>query len=465
MLAIQSGITEGVVTVAQTLLGNLIDAAADALGHVLAGHFQMHSAGVAAHLVMDIEEGPELVTDGVEVARLVSRIGLAGVAVDGVGDPKHTLALPLDGPDESGQILAQLLGTHADNDGQPSGDVVGVHGIDDVDQFVGGALVGNLDADRIANATDEFEVGGIEVAGTLADPEHVGRAVVPLASGGVLPGKGLLVGEEEALVGGEEVGLGEVGIGRINANGLHETERLIDLGGKLAVTRTLLGVLHKVQVPSVETTEIGISTGRKGPKDVEGLGTLVVGLDHVEGVVPTSLLGELLGVDDVTAVRGEGNAILDLIGLGSGLGELSGHASNLDDGHGTSKGEDQTHLENDAEGIPNMIDVELIEGLGAVTAHEEEALSVAGTGQLLVEGADLAGKDEGAASLQFLDGIVEFGLIVVDGHLLGHKVGILPGFRSPFARCLGRWRCRSRDGQLSCRAAVKKEMRENGICM
>ena len=420
----------------------------------------MHSAGVAAHLVMDVEEGPKLVTDGLEIARLVSRIGLAGVAVDGVGDPKHTLALPLDGPDESRQILAQLLGTHADDDGQPSGDVVGVHGIDDVDQFVGGALVGNLDFDRIADATDEFEVGGIEVTGALTDPEHVGGAVVPLAGGGVLAGQGLLVGEEEALVGGEEVGLGEVGVGRIDANCLHETERLIDLVGKLAETGTLLGILDKVQVPGMETTEIGISTGRKGPEDVEGLGTLMVGLDHVEGVVPTSLLGELLGVDDVTTVRGQGDAVLDLIRFGTRLGELSGHASNLDDGHGTSKGEDQAHLENDAEGIPNMIDVELIEGLGAVTTHEEETLSVAGAGQLLMQRADLAGKDEGAASLQFLDGLAKFGLVVVDGHLLGHKVGILPGFRSPFARCLGGWRGRGRDGQLSRRAAGLRNERE-----
>ena len=448
------------VTVAQTLLGNLIDSAADALGHVLAGHFQMHSAGVAAHLVMDVEEGPKLVTDGLEIARLVSRIGLAGVAVDGVGDPKHTLALPLDGPDESRQILAQLLGTHADDDGQASGNVVGIHGIDDVDQFVGGALVGNLDADRIADATDEFEVGRIKVTGALTDPEHVGGAVVPLAGGGVLAGQGLLVGEEEALMGGEKVGLGEVGIGRIDADGLHETERLIDLVGKLAVTGTLLGILHEIQVPGMETTEIGISTGRKGPENVEGLGTLMVGLDHVEGVVPTSLLGELLGVDDVPTVRGEGDAVLDLIGLGTGLGKLSGHASNLDDGHGTSKGEDQAHLQNDTEGIPNMIDVELIEGLGAITAHEEEALSVAGAGQLLMEGADLASKDEGAASLQFLDGVVEFGLVVVDGHLLGHKVRILPGFRTPFARCLGGWWGRSRDGQLSCRAAGQRSVKE-----
>ena len=431
------------VTVAQTLLGNLIHAAANALGHILAGHFQMHSAGVAAHLIMNIEEGPELVADGVEIARLVSRIGLAGVAVDGVGDPKHTLALPLDGPDESRQILAQLLGTHADDDGQPSGDVVGVHGIDDVDELVGGALVGNLDSDRIANATDEFEVGGIKVAGALTDPEHVGGAVVPLASGGILSSQGLLVREEEALVSSEEVGLSEIWVGRVDADGLHETERFINLVGKLAITRSLLGILHEIQVPGMEATKIGISTGREGPKDVESLGTLMVGLDHVEGVVPTSLLGELLGVDDVTTVGGERDAILDLIRLGTGLGELSSHASNLDDGHGTAEGQYQTHLENDTEGIPNMINVELIEGLGTVTAHEEEALSVASTGQLLVERADLASENKGAASLELLDGLSEFGLIVVDGHLLGNKVGILPGFRSPFARCLGGWWGRS----------------------
>ena len=155
------------------------------------------------------------------------------------------------------------------------------------------------------------------------------------------------------------------------------------------------------------------------------------------GVVPTGLLGEILTVNNVATVARQSNTILDLVGLRTRLGELSGHASNLDDGHGTAKRQDQTHLQNDPEGIPHVIDVELVEGLGAVAAHEEEALAVAGTGQLLVEGADLAGKDQGAASLQFLDGIVQLGFVVVDGHLLGHKVGILPGLGSPFARGSG----------------------------
>jgi hypothetical protein len=41
-------------------------------------------------------------------------------------------------------------------------------------------------------------VGAVELAGALADPEHVGRAVVPVAGEGVLPGEGLLVAEESA---------------------------------------------------------------------------------------------------------------------------------------------------------------------------------------------------------------------------------------------------------------------------
>lgn len=36
------------------------------------------------------------------------------------------------------------------------------------------------------------------------------------------------------------------------------------------------------------------------------------------------------------------------------LGELPGHAADLDDGHGASEGQDQRHLEQDTEGVPDL---------------------------------------------------------------------------------------------------------------
>jgi hypothetical protein len=53
-------------------------------------------------------------------------------------------------------------------------------------------------------------VGAVELAGALADPEHVGRAVVPVAGERVLAGQRLLVAEDERLVAGVEVDLVEL---------------------------------------------------------------------------------------------------------------------------------------------------------------------------------------------------------------------------------------------------------------
>lgn len=44
-------------------------------------------------------------------------------------------------------------------------------------------------------------MGSIELAGALADPEHVGRTVIVQARGGVLAGERLLVRKEKTLMG------------------------------------------------------------------------------------------------------------------------------------------------------------------------------------------------------------------------------------------------------------------------
>ena len=48
-------------------------------------------------------------------------------------------------------------------------------------------------------------MSSVELSRPLADPKHVGGAVVEDAGGGVFSGQRLLVGEEKALVGGPEV--------------------------------------------------------------------------------------------------------------------------------------------------------------------------------------------------------------------------------------------------------------------
>ena len=147
------------VAVSEVLLLDAIDVPPYALCDILACHFKVHAAGMGSHLIMNIEEGPELVPDSIEVASLESAVGLPGVAVDGVGDPKNRLPFALDGADEARKILSHLLGSHSYNNSKATGDVVGIHGVDNADELVRSALVRNLDTDGISNAADELEMG------------------------------------------------------------------------------------------------------------------------------------------------------------------------------------------------------------------------------------------------------------------------------------------------------------------
>src|SRR5204862_3073884 len=62
-----------------------------------------------------------------------------------------------------------------------------------------------LDSDWIADTTQELDVRVVELARALADPQHVGRAVVPVAAERVDAGERLFVAEQQRFVAGVEV--------------------------------------------------------------------------------------------------------------------------------------------------------------------------------------------------------------------------------------------------------------------
>mmetsp|Transcript_892 Transcript_892/g.2125 ORF Transcript_892/g.2125 Transcript_892/m.2125 type:complete len:240 (+) Transcript_892:975-1694(+) len=193
----------------------------------------------------------------------------------------------------------------------------------------------------------------------------------------------------------------------------------------------------------MKARNVSVSSGGECAKDVQGLRTLMVGLHHVERVVSASLRRELLAIDDVSAVRRETNAILHLIRFTARLGELSRHASDLDDWHGRSEGQHEGHLEDDAEGVSDVIDVELVECFGAVSAHEEEALPGAGACELLVQRTDLSRKDKRRESLQLFDGGLELRFIFVVRRL--GDMAVLPRIWGPVSAA-GRCGCPRRAG-------------------
>ena len=182
-------------------------------------------------------------------------------------------------------------------------------------------------------------------------------------------------------MGGVEVGLSEGGVSSVDTNGLHEAEGLVHLGSKLAVARSFLGILNEVQVPCVKATDIGVPTGGEGAENVECLGRLVVGLHHVVGIVSAGISGELLIVDDIAAVGGKRNVALHFVWIGSGLGELACHATDLHDRNPHRVREDDGHLQDDPQLLPDVVGGELLERFGAVAGLEEECVAGCHLGQ------------------------------------------------------------------------------------
>ena len=183
-----------------------------------------------------------------------------------------------------------------------------------------------------------------------------------------------------------------------------------------------LARFHKIQVPSMQPRNIGISTRRKGSENIQSLGTLMIGFDHVIGIMSAGFGGEVFPVDIVPTVRREGDAISHLIGFRPRLGKLARHASHLDDGHRGPKGQNQRHLEENTKGIADVIDIEFVKGFRAIPTHQQKALSAAGAGQLFVKCSDFSSKDQGRASLEFFDGLFEFLLVLVFRRLRNRPV-------------------------------------------
>ena len=84
--------------------------AAGAFGDVLAGHLQMHAAGMGALGRVDGEERLHLRQDAVERPRLVAGLRGDGVAVHRIARPHHDAALALHRADQRRQVLGDLVG-------------------------------------------------------------------------------------------------------------------------------------------------------------------------------------------------------------------------------------------------------------------------------------------------------------------------------------------------------------------
>lgn len=106
--------------------------------------------------------------------------------------------------------------------------------------------------------------------------------------------------------------------------------------------------------------------------------------------------------------------------------------ANLDHGHLPTKHEDNTHLQNDPESVPNVDCIELLEALCAIASLEEERLPHCRVSETLLQMAGLAGEDDGREGLYGLEDGFELLLIWVLRELEGLHGS--PAVDGPFGR-------------------------------
>ena len=146
----------------------------------------------------------------------------------------------------------------------------------------------------------------------------------------------------------------------------------------------------------------------------------MVRLHHPAGIVGAGLGGEVEPVDHVAAVGRQRHAFAGLVVGRTGLGELAGHPAHFDHGQRGAVGEHHGHLQNGLDPGTDLVGSGCAEGLGTISALEQEGLAIGGLGQTFAQDVDFAGEDQRRQRIQLgYSGGVDRG--VVPAGLLHHR--------------------------------------------
>ena len=259
-------------------------------------------------------------------------------------------------------------------------------------RVVGGGGRPELHADRVADVPEQLDVGAVELPGALADPDEVRRDVVRRLGARVDAGHRVLVVEQQPLVAGVEVDPVElVGVG---ADGLHEGQRPLDLGGHPLVALADRRLADEVGVPGVHLAQVGVAAGDEGTDQVERRGRGVVDVDQPLRVGHARLGGEVVAVDGVAAVGRQGHALAGLEVGRARLGVLPRDPADLHDRHRRGVGQHDRHLQQHPQLVAHVVGGDAGERLGAVAAHEHERLAAGDRGDLVLQLVALTGEDQ-----------------------------------------------------------------------
>ena len=370
--------------------------------------------------LVDGKEVLHLGHDQIERPGLVAARGLDRVAVHRVAGPDHVAPFPLGGAHQRREVVEDLVGAEAGDQGQPACLVLRIEHLDQLEQAVDRGRGTAFQADRVPDAAEELDMGMIELARAVADPDHVAGGVVPLAGGGIDARHRLLIAEQQRLVAGVEIGRAHLRMGlRIDADGAHELQRLGDALGDLLIAMRLRAVLDEAEHPAMRVVEVGVAARGEGAQQVQRRGRLSVGLELPARIGYAGLGREGDVVDDVALVARQLDVADLLVRRRARLGELPGDAPDLHDGRAAGEGQHDRHLQEQPEEIPDVVGGVLREALRTITALQEEGLAGRDLAQRPFELARLPCKNERRKAGELLLDRLQGCLVRIIRNLLG----------------------------------------------
>lgn len=144
----------------------------------------------------------------------------------------------------------------------------------------------------------------------------------------------------------------------------------------------------------MDVFQVGVTTHGKGTKQVERSRGLAIGHDLALRIGHACLLRELDPVDDVAAVARQRYVTLLLDTRGARLGELAGNTADLDDRLLRPEGQDDGHLQEGAEEVPDRIGAVFGKALGAIAPLQQKTTAVGDIGKRTLQTARLSCKDK-----------------------------------------------------------------------
>ena len=389
--------------------------AANHLGDVITGEFDVQAARDSSRGLVGLEKATDLIHDRLKATRLVAGRRRDRIAVHRIRHPRDRTAVLTRDLQERRKRLTDALRPHARDERQASLLTIRVDAINEAEHLIRRGRRAELDPNRVANTRQQLDVSALLVACPLPRPQEVSGGVVGLARPRIDTRHGRLVLEQQRLVGRIQVNVSKSL--EVDARCTHELDRTVNILGQRLVAR-VGRVRHETLIPAVHLTQVRVAALREGADQVQRRGRVVIQRQEALRVRLTRLGGELEGVYGVATVAGQSDAVARFHIRRTRLGVLAGDTADLDDRQRGTVRQDDRHLQQRLNLQAHVVSRRLGEGLGAVSAHQDEGLAAGSRTHPRAQIVYLPGEHERRLAAQLRRHITEV-LRVRVGRLLG----------------------------------------------